>query len=197
MSEGPRGVHRVHRVQIGSQTVDLPLVQLRQGLSVALMITVDRGVRFGETVGRELAELMAPTAPDVVVSTATMGIPVAIEVTRALGLDDYLILQKTNKLHLRDALSEPVDSITSQPGQALLLDRARVPAVAGRRVLLVDDVISTGASALAALRLLERAGAEVVGVGAVLTEGDGWREALGARASGVRALGHLPLFGDL
>lgn len=194
MSEAPHGMHRV---QVGSQSVDLPLVQLRPGLSVALMITVDRGVRFGETVGRELAELVAPTAPDVVVSTATMGIPVAIEVSRALGLDDYLILQKTNKLHLQDALSEPVDSITSRPGQAFLLDRARVPAVAGRRVVLVDDVISTGASAVAALRLLERAGADVVGIAAVLTEGDGWREALGPRASEVRALGHLPLFGDV
>lgn len=194
MNEVPGGMHRV---QVGSQTVDLPLVQLRQGLSVALMITVDRGVRFGETAGREIAEMMAPTAPDIVVSTATMGIPVAIEVTRAIGLDDYLILQKTNKLHLRDALSEPVDSITSEPGQAFLLDRARVPAVAGRRVLLVDDVISTGASAVAALRLLERAGADVVGVAAVLTEGDGWREALGPRASAVRALGDIPLFGDV
>ena len=60
-------------------------------------------------VGRALA----PFDVDVVVSVATMGIPLAIEVTRALGLDDYLILQKTPKIHLQDAIDEPVTSITT------------------------------------------------------------------------------------
>ena len=54
----------------------------------------------------------------------------AIEVSRALGLDDYLILQKTPKVHLGDALSEPMSSITTEVPQRLLLDRARIPAVA-------------------------------------------------------------------
>jgi hypothetical protein len=54
---------------------------------------------------------------------------VAVEVTRALGLDDYLILPKTAKIHLRDALREPVESITSSGTQHLLLDRRRIPVV--------------------------------------------------------------------
>ncbi len=52
-----------------------------------------------------------------------MGIPIAIEVSRALGLDDYLILQKTPKIHLSDAVSEPVRSITTDATQLLLFDR--------------------------------------------------------------------------
>jgi len=83
-----------------------------------------------------------------------MGIPLAIEVSRALGLDDYVILQKTPKIHLADAIAEPVKSITTGAPQRLLFDRARVAAVAGRRVGVVDDVISTGASLSAALKLL-------------------------------------------
>ena len=157
-------------------------------------MTIDHGVHFIDTAGRELAELLRDTQPDIVVSAATLGIPVALEVSRHLGLDDYLILQKSPKVHLRDALRESVTSITSDGGQVFLLDRARIDAVRGRRVVFVDDVVSTGSSTAAALRLLDRAGAEVVGIGALLTEGDGWREALGDRADLVRALGSIPLF---
>lgn len=73
-------------------------------------------------------------------------------------------------------------------------DRGRVPAVSGRRVALVDDVISTGASSAAALRLLGGAGANIVAIGALLTEGDAWRAALGPHADLVRAPGTIPLF---
>ena len=116
-----------------------------------------------------------------VAGAATLGIPVAIEVSRALGLDDYLILQKTPKIHLADALAEELESITTAGGQRLLLDRARIDTVAGRRVVLVDDVIATGGSIQASLRLLRAAGATVVAVGVLLTEGSAWRRATGRR----------------
>ena len=90
---------------VGSQQIDLPLIPITEELAIALLITVDHGVRFVERAGAELAEQLEPYELDLVVSVATMGIPLAIEVTRALGLDDYLILQKTPKLHLRDAIS--------------------------------------------------------------------------------------------
>jgi adenine/guanine phosphoribosyltransferase-like PRPP-binding protein len=169
-------------------------VPIADHLAIALLITVDHGVRFAEQAGTELAELLAPYDADVVVSVATMGIPLAIEVTRALGLDDYLILQKTPKIHLQDAISEPVTSITTGAPQRLLFDRARISAVAGRRVAVVDDVISTGASVCAALNILRRVGAEPVVIGAMLTEASTWRAALGDDASRVHALGGIPVF---
>jgi adenine phosphoribosyltransferase len=183
-----------YKTRIGAQDVDLPLVPIAEDLAIALMITVDHGVRFAEQAGRELAELLAPFEAEVVVSVATMGIPLAIEVTRALGLDDYLILQKTPKIHLQDAISEPVTSITTGPPQRLLFDRSRVSAVADRRVAVVDDVISTGASVCAALNILRRVGAEPVVIGAMLTEASTWRVALGEDAALVHSLGAIPVF---
>ncbi len=181
---------------MGSQAVDLPLVRVADGLTIALLICVDHGLGFSARAGRELAERLAPEVPEVVVSVATMGIPLAMEVTRALGLDDYVILHKTPKIHLGDTYVEPVRSITTGSTQTLRLDPRRVEAVRGRRVAVVDDVIPTGGSLLAALRLLRRVGAEPVVVGAFLTEGAEWRASLGPDAARVRSLGSVPLFRD-
>lgn len=181
-------------VRIGSQNVDLPVVSLSKELALALLITVDMGVEFMQRSGQELAALLAPYEIDIVATVATMGIPVAIEVTRALGLDQYVILHKTPKIHLADAVVEKVRSITTDVDQRLLFDRARVVDVAGKRVAIVDDVISTGASTGAALRLLHSIGANVVAIGTLVTEGSQWKEALGDDAQRVSALGSIPVF---
>jgi adenine/guanine phosphoribosyltransferase-like PRPP-binding protein len=183
-----------YAAMVGSQAVELPLVPLSDDLTIALLICVDHGVAFAETAGRELAELMRTAAPEIVVSVATMGIPLAIEASRALGLDDYVILHKTPKIHLGETWSEPVTSITTDTPQRLRMEPARVGAVRGRRVAVVDDIISTGASTLAALRLVRRIGGEPVVIGTMMTEGSGWRAALGADADNVRSLGSMPLF---
>ena len=86
---------RTYTTTVGSQELELPLVALSDELTIALLITVDLGVAFAETAGRELAELMRPAQPEIIVSVATMGIPLAIEASRALGVDDYVILHKT------------------------------------------------------------------------------------------------------
>jgi len=185
---------RTYSTTVGSQAVELPLVPLSDELTIALLICVDLGVAFAEVAGRELADLMRPAEPEIVVSVATMGIPLAIEASRALGFDDYVILHKTPKIHLGDTWSEPVVSITTDAPQRLRMDPARVGAVRGRRVAVVDDVISTGASTLAALRLVRRTGAEPVVIGTLMTEGSGWASALGADADMVRSLGSMPLF---
>ncbi len=185
---------RIYTTTVGSQKVELPLVALSDELTIALLICVDMGVSFAETAGQELAELMRPAEPDIIVSVATMGIPLAIEASRALGMDDYVILHKTPKIHLGETWAEPVHSITTDKPQHLRLDPARADAVRGRRVAVVDDVISTGASLSSALRLVRRLDAEPVVVGTLMTEGGGWRRALGADAALVRTLGTMPLF---
>jgi adenine/guanine phosphoribosyltransferase-like PRPP-binding protein len=180
--------------KVGSQHLSLPLMPISEELAIALLITVDHGVEFARQAGAEIAEQLAPYNVDVVVSVATMGIPIAIEVSRALGLDDYVILQKTPKIHLSDAIAEEVRSITTSATQRLLFDRERISAVQGQRVGLVDDVVSTGASLQAALRLLRRVGGEPVAIGTLLTEAGAWRNALGADADLVHPLGAIPLF---
>ena len=185
---------RTYSVDIGSQRVDLPLVSLNEHLALALLITVDMGVEFMSQAGSELAEILRPYNVDIVATVATMGIPVAVEVTRHLGLDQYVILHKTPKIHLADAVSETVRSITTDAEQRLLFDRARIKDVKGRRVAIVDDVISTGASTGTALRLLRGVGAEVVVIGTLVTEASIWRTSLGDDAQMVRALGSIPVF---
>ena len=183
-----------YKVQVGSQELEIPLVPIADDLTIALLISVDLGVTFAQRAGAELAAALAPYDPEIVVSVATMGIPIAIEVTSALGLDDYVILHKTPKIHLADAIAEPVRSITTAAPQRLLFDQARLAAVSGRRVAVVDDVISTGGSTKAALSLMRRVGAEPVVVGALVTEGARWRSHLGDDAAMVHSLGSIPLF---
>ena len=181
-------------VDVAGQPLTLPIVPVGPDLAIPLMMIIDLGVRFGSHVGTQLARRLAPLDADIVVGTATLGIPVAIELTRALGLDRYVIVQKSPKLHLADARSETITAITSKGSQRLLLDPAAEPLLAGRRVIVVDDVISTGSSIAGTLRLVRAAGAEIVGIGAVLTEGWRWRKTLAADAGLVTALAHIPQF---
>ena len=185
---------RGYEVKIGSQLVNLPVGPLGDDLALALLITVDMGVDFMSRAGAELAAILRPHDVDIVATVATMGIPLAVEVTRHLGLDQYVILHKTPKIHLADAVTETVRSITTDGEQRLLFDRARIKDVEGHRVAIVDDVISTGASTGAALRLLRRIGANVVAIGTLVTEASVWRTALGDDAAMVQALGAIPVF---
>ena len=185
---------RTFSVEIGTQHVELPIVSLSDQLALALLITVDMGVEFMFQAGAELADIIRPYEVDIVATVATMGIPLVVEVTRHLGLDQYIILHKTPKIHLADAVSEPVRSITTDAEQRLLFDRARIKDVKGKRVAIVDDVISTGASTGAALRLLRGVGADIVIIGTLVTEASLWRDALGPDAKMVRALGSIPVF---
>lgn len=182
---------------VGSQQIQLPVVTLTDDLAIALLICVDHGLAFITRAGAELAALLHSHDIEVVVSVATMGIPLAMEVSRSLRLDDYLILHKTPKTHLGDDLAEPLVSITTDGRQHLRMDPARSATVAGRRVAIVDDVISTGASMGAALRLLRRVGAVPVVIGSLVTEGTGWETVLGSDADLVQSLGSIPVFRPL
>ncbi|MGR6466704.1 phosphoribosyltransferase family protein [Rhizobium sp. PAMB 3182] len=182
------------KVDVSGYEVDLPIVAIKPDFAISLMMVIDLGVKFGEHVGRQLAQKLAPLQPDVVVGTATLGIPVAIEVSRALGLDDYVILQKSPKIHLANALEQRISSITSKGEQRLLLDVATVPLLKGKRVVVVDDVVASGSSLKGSIELVRKAGAEVVGIGVILTEAGDWQAVLGDDAGLVHGLAHIPQF---
>lgn len=183
-----------YTVDIAGEPVALPIVPINQKLAISLLMVIDMGVRFGERIGRALAAKFGPLKPDIVVGAATLGIPVVIEVSRALGLDQYVIAQKSPKIHLADALVQEVQSVTSTGKQRLMLDRRAVPLLAGRRAVVVDDVVATGSSLAATLALVRAADADVVGAGVILTEGHEWEKTLGADAALVQRLGHIPQF---
>lgn len=183
-----------HTVSVAGFPVELPLVAIKPDLAISLMMVIDLGVRFGEHCGKALAEQLSPMEPDIVVGAATLGIPVAIEVSRALGLDRYVILQKSPKVHLGSALEQKITSITSKGEQRLLLDDRAVPLLKGKRVVVVDDVVASGSSLRGSLELVRKAGGEVVGIGVILTEAREWQETLGADSGLVHRLAHIPQF---
>ncbi|RWR31136.1 adenine phosphoribosyltransferase [Sinirhodobacter populi] len=181
-------------VEIAGREVVLPIIPIKPDFAISLLMVIDAGVSFGEHCGRALAEKLAHLKPEVIVGPATLGIPVAIELSRALGLDKYVILQKSPKIHLGDALEQNITAITSKGQQRLLLDRRALPLLRGRRVVLVDDVVASGGSLAGALALLRQAGADVVAIGTILTEAHDWRKRLGADAALVQGLAHIPQF---
>lgn len=194
MSAPLSGASQRWPVDVGGFHIDLPIVPIRDDFAISLMVVIDLGVRFGDHIGRRLAERLAPLQPTVVIGAATLGIPVAIEVTRHLGLDRYVILQKSPKLHLADARVATITSITSKGEQRLLLDRRAEPLLAGHRVVVVDDVVATGSSLKGCLSLVRAAGAEVAGIGVILTEAHAWEAVLGDDARLVTGLAHIPQF---
>ncbi|MEM9615395.1 MAG: phosphoribosyltransferase family protein [Actinomycetota bacterium] len=180
--------------QVGSQAIDLPLIALNDSLAISLLITVDVPLSFIEQAGVELAEQLAPFEPDVVAAAATLGIPVGWATARALGHDEMVVLHKTPKTHLADGLVEPLSSITTEAEQAFRLDRKMLHRIEDRNVVLIDDVFSTGGTAAAGVRLLQRGGGRVVALGALLTEGDLWKAKLPDHVDSTVALGTVPVF---
>ena len=116
-------------------------------------------------------------------------IPIAHMLSRATGVP-YVVLRKNWKPYMGDAIRAETLSITTGKPQTLILDQKDIPLIQNKRVIILDDVISTG-STLQGMKLInEKAGGEVVKEVAILTEGDPsqWHDVL--------ALGHLPLFTD-
>ncbi|MCC9626059.1 hypothetical protein LPB41_30690 [Thalassospira sp. MA62] len=184
----------VWTVDVAGKDVELPIVAIKPDFAISLMMVIDMGVKFGEFAGQKLAEKLEHLKPDVIVGPATLGIPVAIEVSRALGLDDYVVLQKSPKIHLADAMVQTITSITSNGEQRILLDKRAVPLLEGRRVVVVDDVVASGSSLQGAIDLVRKAGGDVVGAGVILTEAHDWKEVMGKDADLIHSLGHIPQF---
>jgi adenine/guanine phosphoribosyltransferase-like PRPP-binding protein len=141
-----------------------------------------------------LAEIARPFDPDIVVGLPTLGHVFGAGVARALGHPNWIAPGTTRKLWYDEALSVALSSVTSpDSGRRLWLDPRLLPRLRGRRVLLIDDVISTGASINAALELMRIAGVEPVGVCAAMLQGERWRDAITAH-SDIRGVFASPRF---
>ena len=122
------------------------------------------------------------------ITAESKGIPLVHEMARLDGNRRYLLARKAPKLYMRDPLRVTVRSITTAAEQSLYLDGADVERVRGKRVLLVDDVISTGESLNALEALITEAGGQICGRMAILAEGDAQKR------SDLIYLEKLPLF---
>ncbi len=179
------------------RTLKLPLRDFG-AVAVAGLIANQASFAVLDQLAAWTAQEAAPLRPEIVVGLPTLGHVVGAAVARALGHAAWAAPSTTRKLWYDDALSAPLRSITS-PAQGaniarrMWLDPRLLPRLRGRRVLVVDDVISTGSSALAGLALLRAAGIEPVGLAVVMRQTERWRLAWPA-ALPVAAAFATPLF---
>ncbi len=109
---------------------------------------------------------------DYIITAEAKGIPLAHEMARQAGDQKYILARKAPKLYMRDVFEVNVRSITTAREQKLYLDGADAALMKGKRILIVDDVISTGESLAALEALVEKAGGIICGRMAILAEGD-------------------------
>jgi adenine/guanine phosphoribosyltransferase-like PRPP-binding protein len=179
--------------------LNLPIQPLPGGReAIALLMSNQTDFEVEEALGASLSKLAAEFSPEAIAGIPTLGLDYARLVARDLGFTNYVALGNSRKFWYSDERSVAVQSITS-PGanKKLYLDPMLVERIAGKRTLIVDDVIHTGGSAAAAIHLLQDAGAIVVGLCVVLIEGAVWQRALAALSpdwpSRVRGIGQIPV----
>ncbi|MBD2746886.1 phosphoribosyltransferase [Microvirga sp. BT688] len=160
----------------------LPIRELADGEhALASLIINQAGFAVEDALCASLAEKVRSFAPEVVVGLPTLGLTLASGTAKKLGHSRYVPLGTSRKFWYREDLSVPMTSITSpDKPKRLYFDPRMLPLLENRRVLLVDDVISSGRSIAAALELLASCGVRPVAIGAAMLQTDAWREKLAA-----------------
>ena len=158
-----------YRMTVAGLERDLPICPLNDNLSIAgFVIFGDQELTV--SCAREL--LARAPEYDYIITAEAKGIPLAHEMARQAGDAKYILARKGPKLYMRDIFSVTVNSITTAKEQKLYLDGADAALMKGKKILVVDDVISTGESLKALEALVEKAGGIICGRMAILAEGD-------------------------
>ncbi|MBC8447484.1 MAG: adenine phosphoribosyltransferase [Chloroflexi bacterium] len=182
------GHRETYTVELCGLSRDLPLFEVAPGVRIAIF-NILGDTEIVQATSRALAERL-PQDADVLITAEVKSIPLAYQLAVDTGLP-YVIARKSRKPYMGEALSEEVLSITTGKLQTLWLDEKDLALLKGKRVVIVDDVVSTGSTLEGMRRLVQRAGGAVVAEAAVFTEGNDpeqWQ--------GIIALGNLPVFLD-
>ena len=160
---------KYYRMNIAGLDRDLPLCPLNEKLMISGFVI------FGDpelttACARELLD-RAPEY-DYMITAESKGIPLVHEMARLAGNQKYFLARKTPKLYMTGVFEVTVNSITTAKEQKLYLDAADAELMKGKKILIIDDVISTGESLKALEELVSRAGGEVCGKMTILAEGD-------------------------
>ena len=158
-----------YTIDVAGVKRDLPLCRLTDDLYIGAFV-IFGDVEMTEVSARALLE-RAPDF-DIMVTAESKGIPLAHEMARQSGKNTYILARKAPKLYMKNVIKTEVKSITTAKVQTLYIDQTDVDRMRGKRVLIVDDVISTGESLHALEALVEQSGGEIVGRMAILAEGD-------------------------
>jgi adenine phosphoribosyltransferase len=176
----------VYPIEIAGLKRELRLFEIKPGLRIALL-NILGDTELVQAAARELAKQLKDVPFDALVTAEAKSIPLAY----ALAVEmkkPYVVLRKTYKPYMGEALTAETLSITTGLPQVLILDEKDRGQLKGKKVVIVDDVISTGSTLQGMRMVIEKAGAKVVKEAAILTEGERskWEQ--------IIALGHLPLF---
>ena len=179
---------QVYSIEIAGIKRDLRLFEIKPGLRIAIL-NILGDTELVQASARELAKKLKGIEHDLLVTAEAKSIPLA----HALSVElekPYVILRKTYKPYMGDALRAETLSITTGQPQLLILDEKDRDIIRNKKVIILDDVISTGSTLQGMRMILDKANASVVAQAAILTEGDR------AQWSDILSLGHLPLFTD-
>jgi adenine phosphoribosyltransferase len=174
-----------YTVEVAGLTRHLPLFQVAPGLCIAIF-NILGDTYMVKAAAAALAEKLKGSSAEVLLTAEAKSIPLIYEMSALMGLP-YIVLRKTYKGYMGEAISAETVSITTGQPQTLYLDEKDRVLLNGRRVILIDDVISTGSTLQGMELVVAKAGGVVVRIAAVFTEGEGdW--------SHIVALGNLPVF---
>ena len=173
-----------YKMTIAGLERELPICPLNDKIDIAAFVMFS-DVELTVAAAGQLLE-KSPYF-DIILTAESKGIPLAYEMSRQSG-KPYVVARKSVKLYMTDPISVSVKSITTAAEQTLYLSKEKAEMLSGKKVLLVDDVISTGESLLALEKLTAEAGGEISGKSSVLAEGDA------ADRKDIAFLEKLPLF---
>lgn len=175
---------KYYELNVAGVKKNLPLCKLNDELNIAGFVI------FGDVeITVKTAEALLQKAPDfdVIITAESKGIPLAYEMARQSG-KPYIVARKAPKLYMKNIVFIKVKSITTEAEQRLCLGSEEIDVLKGKKILIVDDVISTGESLAAVEKLVEEVGGTVCGKMAILAEGDA------IERKDIIALQKLPLF---
>lgn len=174
-----------YKLKVAGLERELPICPISERLMIAGFVMLG-DTELTEACAEGLCRLIPEH--DVLITAEAKGIPLICAMARQLGEDRYVVARKKPKLYMKDIIKCEVTSITTEGSQCLYLDGGDVDLMRGKRVVIVDDVISSGQSLHALEELVKMAGGNIVAKVAVLAEGKA------IEREDIRYLAPLPLF---
>ncbi len=176
---------KTYEIEVAGVKRELPIIKISDDLAIASFVIL------GDTelicaAALELVKHLPKV--DVIVTAEAKGIPLVFEISRLIGMKKYVVARKSIKAYMDEPLVNEVESITTQKKQILCLDKNDVDLIKGKRIAIIDDVISTGESLKAIEELVEKAGGIITAKVAILAEGDA------SERKDIIFLEKLPLF---
>ena len=178
----------IYPIEIGGVKRNLRLFEVKPGLKIAIL-NILGDTELVQAAAKELSRKIDIQSYDVIITAESKSIPLAHALSIETG-KPYVILRKDYKIYMGNALKTETLSITTGKPQILILDEKDRKLVKGKRIAIVDDVVSTGSTLEGMRTIVKKAGGKVTQEAAIFTEGDQ------SKWKNIISLGHLPIFTD-